>query len=129
MICYFSATGNSKHVAELIADSLGDRAVSVEGLDPRIGLSDGEMFGIVTPVYCWELPLPTQEFLGSVTFDRDPSYTFLIVTYGTVTGCCSEQAGMILRKKGVPLDASYSVRMPDTWTPMFDLSDREAMDR
>ena len=29
----------------------------------------------------------------------------------------------ILKKRNIILDASFSVKMPDTWTPIFDLSD------
>ena len=38
MIVYFSATGNSKYVAERIAEEFGDTAVSIEGSGGRIEL-------------------------------------------------------------------------------------------
>ena len=127
MICYFSATGNCKHVAERIAEAIGDWAVSIEGLDPRIGLSEGEALGLVTPVYFWELPIPMSDFLKRADFNASPSYTYLVVTYGTRTGCCSGHARKLLEPKGIGLDAAFSIRMPDTWTPDFDLTDRDAM--
>lgn len=34
-------------------------------------------------------------------------------------------ADAILREKGLPLDAAFGVSMPDTWTPIFNLSDKE----
>jgi flavodoxin len=126
MICYFSATGNCKHVAERIAEATGDRAVSIEGLEPEIQLSEGEVLGLVTPVYFWELPIPMSEFLERANFKMRPSYTYLVVTYGTRTGCSSGHAGKLLKQKGIGLDAAFSIRMPDTWTPDFDLTDKEA---
>ena len=59
MILYFSGTGNSKYVAERIADALGDALVN---LNDRIKASDtslvetGERVIIVTPTYAWRIP-------------------------------------------------------------------------
>ena len=50
-------------------------------------------------------------------------YIFLVATYGTTPGCCGEDARHILAKRKITLDASFSVKMPDNWTPVFDLSD------
>ena len=60
MILYFSATGNSKHTAEKIAERFNDKAVSIEGFNGNISLSKEEIFGIVTPVYFWGLPITSR---------------------------------------------------------------------
>ncbi len=122
MIVYFSGTGNSKYVAQRIAGALGDRSESIEGLNPDITLTDGELFGIVTPTHWWELPFITRQFLERLTL-AGADYTFLVATYGTTPGCCGEDARRILKRRGIRLCASFGVRMPDTWTPMFDLTD------
>ena len=123
MIYYFSATGNCKYVAERIARTLGDKAVSMVGADTDIALLEHEVIGVVTPTYWWELPGPVREFLEKLRMKQStPRYTFLIATYGTTPGCCGEEAKRILAKKGIHLDASFSIKMPDSWTPIFDLS-------
>ncbi len=122
MIVYFSGTGNSKYVAQRIAEAIGDRSESIEGLNPDITLTDGEVFGIVTPTHWWELPFLTRQFLERLTL-VGADYTFLVATYGTTPGCCGEDARRILKRRGIRLSASFGVRMPDTWTPMFDLTD------
>ncbi len=38
-------------------------------------------------------------------------------------------ADNILAPKGLPLSAKFSVKMPDTWTPIFDLSNKEKVRR
>lgn len=50
-------------------------------------------------------------------------YLFFIATYGTTPGA----AGVMVVKaiRGRKIDAYYSVRMADTWTPVFDLSTSE----
>jgi len=123
MIVYFSATGNCKYVAERIAAALDDTAVSIVSSGKDISLSEGEEFGIVTPTYFWELPLPMREFLSEAVIRRSrKNYAFLVATYGTTPGCCGEDARRILKKRGFSLEASFSVKMPDTWTPIFNLS-------
>jgi Pyruvate/2-oxoacid:ferredoxin oxidoreductase delta subunit len=126
MICYFSATGNCKYAAERIAAALGDRAMSIADAGRDISLSEGEIFGIVTPTYFWELPAPTREFLSKAVLpDAGKHYLFLTATYGTTPGCCGEDARLILKKRGYVLNASFSLKMPDSWTPFFNLSDPE----
>ena len=130
MIVYFSATGNSKYVAERIAEEFGDTAVSIEGSDGRIGLEDGGMLGFVTPVYWWELPVLVRGFLQDMRIDgAEPSYSFIVTTCGTTPGCTYAEAERILLAKGMGLDAGFSVRMPDTWTPLFDLSDPDKVEK
>ena len=60
MILYFSATGNCKYVAEQIAEATGDAAVSIEKRKSSIELGEGEILGIVSPTYSWELPIIVQ---------------------------------------------------------------------
>ena len=65
MIFYFSATGNSKHVACQLANATGDKAVNIldYSLDQPISLMDEKMVGIITPVYCGGVPYPVADFL------------------------------------------------------------------
>lgn len=130
MICYFSATGNCKYAAERIAAALGDTSVPIADAGTAVSLSEGEVFGIVTPTYFWELPVPTREFLSKADLPKiGKRYTFLLASYGTTPGCCGEDARLILKKRGIILDASFSVKMPDSWTPFFDLSDQAKVAR
>ena len=54
--------------------------------------------------------------------DKKP-YVFFVATCGYTPGRCDFFANRYMSKKGFPLDASFSVRMPDTWTPIFNASD------
>ncbi|MBR6093557.1 MAG: EFR1 family ferrodoxin [Lachnospiraceae bacterium] len=124
MICYFSATGNCRHVAKTLAAALGEEAVSILDIRDEISLSKGEYFGLVTPTYFWELPKPVREFLEKIEINQtEDHYSFVIATFGTTPGCTGEEARRLLAAKGLLLDAAYSIRMPDNWTVWFDLSD------
>ena len=120
MIYYFSATGNSKYVAEKIAGALGDEARSIQGCDGRLSRSD--VIGFVTPTYVWGLPEIVKRFFSALAAEQ-PGYGFCVATYGTTLGFTGEQARKLLGERGLFLDALFSVRMPDNWTLTFDLSD------
>ena len=60
MILYFTATGNSHWIAELLAEATHDTAVSIvdclkQGLIPA-ELSKADRVGIVFPVHSWYAP-------------------------------------------------------------------------
>ena len=126
MIIYFSATGNSKHAAIRIAEGTSDRAVSIEDMDDRaeIRLEDGENFGIVAPTYHWSLPQITMDFLLRMKVQNaDGHYIYFVTTYGGSAGGSGNAAAQCLRRRHIRLDARFSVRMPNTWTPEYDVSD------
>ncbi len=124
MIYYFSATGNSRHVAERIAAALGDIAQSIEQASQDVTLKDGELLGIVSPTNWSELPVLVREFIQNTTFNLSKdNYIFTVATFGMMQGFVCEDARRELKKRGVTMDAGFSVLMPDNWTPIFDLSD------
>lgn len=134
MLLYFSATGNSKYVATRIAKETNERMVSiVECCNSKrysFSLQEGEAFGIVAPTYYFGLPSIVEGFLSKIRFTsvNDP-YIYFVATYGTTPGQTATYANTYLEEKGSTLSASYSVKMPDTWTPIFNLTDREKVQR
>ena len=132
MIFYFSATGNSKYVADRAAAVTGERCVSItECMRARqfaFSPAEGEAVGIISPTYAWGLPGIVGEFLEAVQLGK-PAYLWFAATYGTTSGQIGRLAAELLQKKGLTPDARFSVRMPDTWTPTFDLSDKEKVRR
>ncbi len=128
MILYFSATGNSKYVAKKIAAETGDVTVSITDCCKKPIFSFDEKYetlGIVSPTYSWGLPVIVAEFLQELDLRYQPDYIYFIATYGTTPGQTGRFANDILTPKGLPLSAKFSVKMPDTWTPIFDLSNQE----
>ena len=123
MILYFSATGNSKYVAERIAKATEDITVSIENKGATITLKPGECLGIVTPVYFGGIPLPVRDFLEGLRLTGNAGYCFSVLTYGYTSGFSAAEVKKLLFQKNLRLSASFGVKMPDTWTPVFDVSD------
>ncbi|SFR88553.1 EFR1 family ferrodoxin [Anaeromicropila populeti] len=134
MIFYFSATGNCKYVATQIAKVTNDNIMSVvdcvKSNHYTFHMSKNEGIGIVSPTYALGLPIIVAEFLKKlkISADRKP-YVYFVATYGTTPGQTGFFADEYMREKGFPIDAKFSVKMPDTWTPVFDLSNKEKVNR
>ena len=71
------------------------------------------------------LPSIVREFLEKASFETN--YLYFIATYGTTPGAAGAMASKAIR--GREIDAYYSVRVADTWTPTFDLSTPEKVAR
>lgn len=119
MILYFSATGNCKYVACRLASVLGQETASIVDCIEHSEYSfRDDTVGIISPTYFWGLPSIMKDFLEKAEFHTD--YLYFLSTYGTTPGASGHMAGKAIR--GRAIDAFYSVRMADTWTPIFDLS-------
>ena len=121
MILYFTATGNSHWIAELLAEAMHDTAVSIvdclkQGLIPA-ELSKADRVGIVFPVHSWYAPRVLIDFLSQLRLP-DCCYRYAVCTCGDDMG-----KGMNRLAEHFPLDAAWSVAMPNTYVPMFNLDD------
>lgn len=134
MIFYFSATGNCKYVASRIARVTNDELVSITDCinngDFIFSLSRDEAIGIISPTYAWGLPVIAGEFLENLKLTcTGKPYVYFISTYGTTPGQTGFFANEYMKEKGFPFDAQFSVKMPDTWTPVFNLSNKEKVSK
>ncbi len=129
MIFYFSATGNSKHAAIKIAAALGENALSITDClkkDFSNFIADkNETVGFVFPVYNFGLPITVVDFIEKLNIKTNEKYVFTVATYGGFSGGASKIIKEKLAVKGIGVNAQFSVRMPDTWTPAYDVSDKE----
>ncbi len=126
MIIYFSATNNSKYVANKLASKTNDKAYSIVNLTKTI---DTKILGIVSPTYAWGLPIIVKEYLQQLSFINKPEYIYFVATYGTTPGGTSYFIRDILKAKGLSLTACFSIKMPDTYTPIFDLNNKDKVNK
>lgn len=119
MIYYFSGTGNSKWVAEQLASKTNDTAVNLisQPLPPSI---NGEVIGLVFPVYAWGLPEPVVNFVKTLV--GKPAFS-----YGVCT--CGGEIGLALNKLNslIKLDSSYSIVMPNNYVMGSDLESEASL--
>ena len=136
MIFYFSATGNSKALAEAIAQTIGDKTADISSLLAQESIiynfcNDDEPLGFVFPIYGWSLPNIVRTFIGKLTLHNYRNrYTYFVVTCGDDVGVADRPISEAMAAAGLTLDAGYSVLMPDSYVclPGFDVdSDDERM--
>ena len=131
LIFTFSATGNSRHVAQRVAGALDaqvfeiDKCLQQGNLEFQV-MGEDASIGFVFPVYFWGLPTIVHQFVERLTLEGEkPAYVYDIVTFGTSLGEVHLQLRQLLKKKRITLNGSFGVRMVDVWTPMFDVSNKE----
>lgn len=131
MILYYSATGNCKYVANKIASKTDDIAISMVNHSCSIHLEKDESLGIVIPTHFWGLPTFVCEFLSKINIkseDKNP-YIFLITTFGTSPGYSSGYLNDYIEASGFKVSAKFSILMVDTWTPVFNLSNKDKINK
>lgn len=126
MLYYFSGTGNSSLVCQLIAEQLGDAYSSMTDALPCAG----DSVGIVFPVYAWGMPGIVTSFLEhrlpQLLHDK-VEYIYIIMTCGDDMGYTDMLVRKSLKKNQLALDAAFSVQMPNTYVclPGFDIDSAE----
>lgn len=130
MILYFSATGNSKYVAQKIANETNDSIVSLRELirnaNTQINIEDNENFGIVMPCYWGSVPTIFSSYLENtkIILNGDNHFIYFVATYGADYGKVGSRLQSMLDKNNIKLDSTFSVRMVDNWAPYFNLKDK-----
>ena len=136
MIFYFSATGNSEYVAKRIASEINEETVSitdcVKNSTFSFAVKKSEKVGFVTPTYFLGLPVIVREFLEKLDLviegPHEP-YVYHLATFGTTTGHANKMVENHIDRIGLSLNGRFCVPMPDTWTPVFNLSDKAKVEK
>nr|WP_296154265.1 EFR1 family ferrodoxin [uncultured Peptoniphilus sp.] len=120
MIYYFSGTGNSRHVAEVLGEKLETDLVDL-GERIRAGNMDDifdDTMIVVTPTYCYRMPRIVEDYLCGVSISAKKAY--FVLTYGTTPGNAAHYAEKLAEKIGVSYGGTFSVAMPENYIAMFD---------
>ncbi len=124
MIFYFTATGNSKYLAEKLAmhtsEKIVDIAECLQNDKYHFDISDGESVGFITPVYFYGIPMIVNEFLRKVTINAKDFYSYAILNCGGSTG----NADKILRK-AYQTDAVFAIVVVDNYVPLLKVESQE----
>lgn len=134
MIFYFSATGNSKYVASRISKSSGDEIFAIDQCLKNDNLNfiakDNENIGIVVPAFTSALPIIVDEFFNKANLSRDgKGYNFAVITYGTNSGAADYYLQKSMKENLLTLDALFSIKYPDSFAPLFNVSNKEKMQK
>ena len=128
MILYFSGTGNSKYVAQRIADALGDEIVN---LNDRIKSGDtspvetGERLVVVTPTYAWRIPRVARDWLLKTEL-RGAKQAWFVMTCGSEVGNADKYNRELCAEKGFTCMGTAQIVMPENYIAMFSAPQADA---
>lgn len=124
MIFYFSGTGNSRYVAEELADALDSDLRFIPRVSPNILAADtvGEYgVGFVFPVYSWGVPPIVLDFISRIKDDTIAELIekkvniWVVMTCGDEVARAPEMIEESLRRKGLSMKGVWSVIMPNNY--------------
>ena len=132
MIYYFSGTGNTRWVATSIANKIHCDAIDIcsmafddfdhASLLSRISLD--EPIGFAFPIHGWQPPHIVRRFVRSLPHSIFASrYVFAVCTGVDETGLALDIFAKELNKRGMKLNLTESVQMPNTYVclPFMDI--------
>ena len=134
MILYFSATGNTKLMAETLAERLNDESADlllrIKNNDYSEIHSD-RPFIICSPVYVSELPCFVSDYLKKVSFSGCPD-AYGIFTNGGYSGIAGGQLKKIIAQKNMRFNGYAEFKLPSnhmTNRSHKDLDETEIINR
>lgn len=117
MILYFSSTGNSKFVAELLKEYLQDEVISLNHIfknEIELKFYSTKPYIIVCPIYAWRLPKKIEIFLKEALF-KGCQNIYIVATMGDSYGLADRYCRKIIRKRGMNYKGFAGVCMPDNY--------------
>lgn len=111
---YFTGTGNSLFIAKSIASKLEDATlvpINQAMLSKDIHVNT-DIVGVIYPTYFLEAPKFIKEFTAHLKVSQK-SYLFLFANCGGMLGNALYEIYEIFKGKGITVNASYSVVLPD----------------
>lgn len=128
MIFYFSGTGNSEWAAKEIL-SQGEQLISMADAKWSESFTyapgEEESVGFVFPVYFYGLPDTVRSFASKVRFETKPAYVYAVITCGGSIAGAGDLLKKALAGNGTALRAVYTVKMPDNYVLMYDVTTQE----
>lgn len=127
MIFFFSGTGNTRWVAQIMAKATGERLIAMCGDDTptHYTLEPDERIGFCFPVHGWQPPKVVRRFIARLSIDNPQGhYCYALCTCGDSVGLAMEMLDVCLAAKGLKTDSRFSFVMPESYVALpFMLTD------
>jgi len=133
MVIYFSGTGNTEYIAELIAEGLNDECVDLSDRiknNDKSPLYSEKIYVICTPIYVCEMPLFLIKYLKSISFNGN-NKVYFVFTSGGYCGSAKVQAKLFSFKKNLKYLGCEEFVMPRNYVAnsMYSMDDEKVIRR
>ncbi|MFC1538655.1 EFR1 family ferrodoxin [Candidatus Latescibacterota bacterium] len=114
-IYYFSGTGNSLFVAQKICENIEDsELISIPNVVNRKTGINGEVIGIVCPIYMYNIPHIVADFIRKI---ERAEYIFLVFSGAGGLGYGIKNTLNVFASKKLTLSSVFNLPMPSNYTP------------
>ena len=121
MLIYFSATGNSRYCAQMLASQLNqgcyDATPFIRDNIP-LDLTSETPWIFVSPTYAWQLPRVFINFIQNSSFNGNKN-AYFIMTCGNDIGNAALRNQSLCVEKGLHYRGTFPVVMPENYIVMF----------
>ncbi len=127
MILYFSGTGNSQHLAQLIAQHLGDsvhNAADFIKQEKHPDFSSEKPYVFVAPTYAWRIPRVFENWIAACKFQGSKK-AYFILTCGGEIGAAGSHLAKFAEQAGFIHMGTARVVMPENYLIMFEPTAKE----
>lgn len=124
MILYFSGTGNTKFVAEALADALRDDLVNMADYTrsgETLSVHSERPFIFLAPIYAWRWPRVVEELIRKAELSGNNA-VYCIATRESQSGTAAKYMQKIITAKGLDFKGFTSVNMPNHYPLASSLS-------
>ena len=127
MVLYFTGTGNSRYIAQRIAEALGDELLSmndhIKAGDTSPVTSDERLI-IATPTYAWRIPRIVRDWLTETDFPCG-TQTWFVMTCGSEIGNAAGYNCTLCQEKQLTYMGTAQIIMPENYIAMFNAPQAE----
>jgi len=126
-IYYFTGTGNSLRIANLLAEKINDcELVPIAKVWEKAELTSiSEIVGFVFPLYWSGLPKIVYDFVNKIDL-KVTNYIFTVITSaGDITELPLQQLEKLLKNKEKKLNAGIYITMPNNYIIGYDVHSEE----
>ncbi len=120
MVIYFSGTGNSRYIANKIADGLNDDIIDIFNLKDKKGSFTSEKpYVFVAPTHAYKIPPLFEKFITDSTF-KGSKKAYFAMTCGETIGKAKQPLTKLCKNKGFEFMGVRAFVMPENYICMFD---------
>lgn len=127
MIIYFSGTGNSEYVANMIKDKLEDDIVNAKQLIKNKSYNEFESnkpWIFIAPTYSWKIPRIFKHFITKSSFKGNKN-AYFIITCGGDIGNTQSQVKKLCKKKNLNFKGISEIVMPDNYIALYPVTPQD----
>jgi len=125
MVIYFTGTGNSRYLAQLLGKKLNDEVVDAAKLireEEHPKFSSALPYVFVGPAYAWRLPRVFEDWIRVCSFEGDRRAYFVVNCGSSILGA-GAYAEKICHEIGLSYMGVAEVVMPENYIAMFSAPD------